>query len=392
MLIKKVTNLIYFDNNATTPLHPKIVKKIKDCFENLYYNPSSIYTPSKYIKSIIEETRENIKTFFNANFDSRVIFTSGGTEANNLIIKGIAYYFGKKYHYITSEIEHPSVLNTFKRLKKEGFDVSFVKVDKNTIIDLEDLKKKLKPNTKFISIMIANNESGAIEPLKNIIEVVKNFKDDIIIHSDFVQGAGKIRIDLKEYDVDSFSISGHKLYALKGVGALWVKNKKIFEKIVPLFDGGHQEYSIRPGTENVIGIYSLNEAIKLLKTELNTRIKYIKELRDYFEKKLIDKLADEVYIVAKDAPRVCNTSYVIFKNVNVLDLLVILDINDIAVSTGSACQAGLPEPSHVLKAAGIEQRYLKNAIRFSFGIFNKKEEIDILMGVLKQSVIKLKEV
>ena len=314
---------------------------------------------------------------------SEIYFTGCGSESDNLAIKGIAYEnTGKGNHIITSKIEHPAVLNTCHTLETEGFEVTYLNVDKNGVISINELEGAIRNNTILISIMYANNEIGTIEPIKEIGEIAK--KHNIFFHTDAVQAVGNIKIDVKKDNIDLLSMSGHKFYAPKGIGALYVKDGIDFHK---LQDGGHQERDKRAGTENIAGIVGMGKAIEIAYSKLDEYRKKQIELREYLIKKIETKFPNAKLNGhrTKRLPGNCNIS---FPNIDAEELLYKLDENGICASAGSACSTGNPMPSHVLLAIGLPQELAKGTIRFTIGDENTKDDIDYLINCLEEIIYK----
>ncbi len=367
----------YFDNSATTRLDDEVLNEMLPYYTEYYGNASSIYKLGQKSKNKIESVRNKIAEILNTK-SNEIYFTSGGSESNNLAIKGIMHaniFKGK--HLITSSIEHPSVLNTCKSLEEEGFEVTYLAVDEKGIINLESLKKSIRKDTILVSVMLANNEIGTIEPIKEISNICH--QNGVIFHTDAVQAIGNIKLDIKELGIDSLSLSSHKFYGPKGIGALYVRSGIKFK---PLIDGGHQEREMRAGTENVPSIVGMGKALELVYSNLDDKNKYIKGLRDYFEENI--KKLPNVIINGDLNNRLSSISNITIKGVDSNTLVIGLDMRDVAISNGSACQSGSALPSHVLKAIGIREDYLKSTVRISFGKYNTKEEVDYLIKSLKE--------
>jgi cysteine desulfurase len=384
--------MIYLDNNATTPLHPAVKQKIKE-FLDYYGNPSSAHTLGREVRFMIEESRKVIAEFLNCSPDE-LIFTASGSEANNMVLKSsfqcICSYnqkTGNKLHIISSKIEHPSVLNTLKCLEGQGIEVTYVNVDQYGIIDPADVEKAIKKETIMISIMYANNEIGTIQPIEEISKIAK--KHGIYFHTDAVQAVGKIPIDLAKLNVDYLSLSGHKIYAPKGIGVLF--KRKGTKLLCPLISGGHQENSMRAGTENTIGIIALGEAFKQLKIEMNDEIKRISYLRDKLENGILSSIENVRLNGHKDL-RLPGTLNVSFKNIEGESIMLRLDMHNIAVSTGSACSTGSLEPSHVIMALNVPAEIAHSSVRFSLGRDNTEKDIDETIAVLKNVIESLRKI
>ena len=378
-------NTIYLDNNATTKTDEEVVKAMMPYLLENYGNPSSIYKIGRENRKAIEEARETVAQILNCE-PNEIYFTSGGSESDNTAIRGIAYsYIKKGKHIITSKIEHPAVLETCKQLEKEGFEVTYIGVNENGIIDLEELKKAIKPTTTLITIMYANNEIGTLQPIKEIGEIAKENK--IIFHTDAVQAVGNIKIDVKELNIDSLSLSGHKFYGPKGIGALYVKKGVQFNKLI---NGGHQERNKRAGTENVAGIVGLAKAMELAYSNLDEHNKKIKELRDYYVSQVKEKIP-YIKINGDMEKRLPGNSNISFRFIEGESLLLNLDLKGICASSGSACTSGSLDPSHVLLAIGLPHEIAHGSLRISIGKYNTKEEIDYVVENLVEIVGRLRE-
>lgn len=376
---------IYLDNSATTRLDDEVLKEMMPYLVEEYGNASSIYKLGRNNRNAVETAREKIAKAINAE-PEEIYFTSGGTESDNTAIRGIAYNNKKKgNHIITSKIEHPAVLETCKQLEKEGFKVSYIDVDENGIIDLEQLKNSIQDTTILISIMFANNEIGTIEPIKEIGKIAK--EHNIIFHTDSVQAVGSIKIDVKEMNIDSLSMSAHKFYGPKGIGALYVKKGIVFQKFM---NGGHQERNRRAGTENVPAIVGMGKAIEIAYRDLEKHTKQIKELRDYYVNQVKEKIP-YIRINGDMEKRLPGNSNISFRFIEGEGLLLNLDLKGICASSGSACTSGSLDPSHVLLAIGLSHEIAHGSLRISIGKYNTKEEIDYLVENLVEIVGRLRE-
>lgn len=376
--------LLYFDHNATTPTDKRVLDAMLPYFNEKFANPSSIYGFAQRAHKSIDEAREKVAKLLNAK-PEEIIFTSGGTESNNLAIKGVAYANKKKdNHIITSTIEHPAVLNTCKWLEEQGYEVTYVSVDRYGIIDLNELKDAVFDRTILITVMHANNEIGTIEPSRDIAKIAK--ENGIYFHTDAVQSVGKLSTNVAELGVDLLSLSGHKLYGPKGMGALYLKKGT---KIEPLVHGGHHEMNRRAGTENVPGIIGLGKACEIAASEMESEVKGLKRLRDKLSRGLTDRI-DDVIVNGHPEHRLAGTLNISFKYVEGESILLSLDNEGIAVSTGSACATGSLEPSHVLTAIGLPPEVAQSSIRFSLGRDNTEEEVDKVLAVLPPIVKKLR--
>lgn len=374
----KIMHTIYFDNAATTKIKSEVLNEMMPYLTTNYGNASSLYTIGRQSKRAIENARKQVADLINCN-PNEIYFTAGGSESDNIALKGFAYANNQKgNHIITSKIEHPAVLESCKFLEKHGYEVSYISVNKDGIIDLEELEKTIKPTTILISIMFANNEIGTIQPIEEISKIAK--KHNIIFHSDAVQAFGNIQIDVKKMQIDMLSMSGHKINAPKGIGAIYLKEELNIEKII---NGGHQEKNKRAGTENIAGIVGMGKACEIAKKNLDIHSRNLKKLRDYYISKLQKEIPDKIHINGTMEKRLPGNANVSFEGLDSSELIYRLDEKGICVSSGSACSSGSSEPSHVLKAINLSDKYLKCAIRTTFGENNTFEEIDYFVNVLK---------
>ena len=370
----------YFDHAATTPVRDEVIKEMLPYFGIEYGNASVMYSLGSNAKRAIKKAREQVAYALNADINE-IYFTSCGSESDNLAIKGFAYENKNRgNHIITSKIEHHAVLDSCKSLEKEGFNVTYLDVDKNGIVDIQELMNSITPKTILISIMYANNEIGTIEPIEEIGKIAK--QKNIIFHTDAVQAIGNAKIDVKKLNIDMLSLSGHKFYAPKGVGALYIRDGI---KVRKLQDGGEQESNMRAGTENVAEIVGLGKAIELIYNEFDNYNLKLKELRDYFINSVKNKF-DEIKINGDMNKRLSGNANISFKGINGSELLFKLDNFGICASAGSACSTSNPEPSNVLTAIGLEKEYLDGTLRFSFGKDNTKEDVDYLISKLVEII------
>jgi cysteine desulfurase len=376
---------IYLDYNATTPVHPHVVKEIEKC-NRLFGNPSSVHKFGQEAKKLLEEARERIAKFINAESDE-IIFTSCGSESTNLAIKGIAYGNKEKgNHIITSSIEHHAVLNPCEYLEKNGFSVTYIPVDKYGLVDPNDVKKAIRKDTILISIMHANNEIGTIQPIEEIGKIAK--ENQIYFHTDAIQTFGKIKIDVNKLHIDLLSFSGHKFYAPKGIGGLYVRRGI---KIEPLIHGGHHEKNRRAGTENVPSIVGMAKACEIAEKEMEKEEERLRRLTTKLWEKIESKI-DDVIFNGHPEKRLANTLNVSFKFVEGEAVLISLDLKGVAVSTGSACASGSLDPSHVLLAIGLSYEDARGAIRFSLGKYTTNEDIDYVGNILPKIISKLRTI
>ncbi len=378
-------NTVYLDNSATTRVDDDVLKAMIPYFAESYGNASSIYKLGRDNRRAIEDAREKVAKILNCE-PTEVYFTSGGSESDNMALKGIAHANRKKgNHIITSKIEHPAVLESCKQLEKEGFEVSYIGVDENGILNLEELKREIRPDTILISVMFVNNEIGTIQPIKEIGEIAK--EHNIYFHTDAVQAVGTLRIDVKELNIDSLSLSAHKFYGPKGIGALYVKRGIPFENLII---GGHQERSKRAGTENVASIVGLGVAIEKAYKDLDKHNEKIKELRDYFFEE-IEKRIPYIKINGDRQRRVPGNANISFRFIEGEGLLLNLDLKGICASSGSACTSGSLDPSHVLLAIGLPHEIAHGSLRIAIGKYNTKEEIDYTIESLVEIVERLRD-
>ena len=370
----------YFDHAATTGVKEAVLKKMLPYFNIEYGNASSIYGIGRRAKRAIEEARGKVAKVINAK-PNEIYFTGCGSESDNLAIKGIARAMREKgNHIITSKIEHHAVLNSCKSLEQEGFVVTYLNVDEKGLINLQELKDSITDKTILITIMTANNEIGTVEPIEEIGKIAK--EKNIYLHTDSVQAIGNIKIDVQKMNIDSLSMSAHKFYGPKGVGALYVREGVPFTKIQ---DGGHQEKDKRAGTENTAGIVGLGKAIELAYKNIDEYNNKLQELRDYYIKKVETEIPEAI-LNGDRIKRLPGNANISFKNVDGGDLLLKLDENGICASTGSACNTGSAAPSHVLVAIGLQPEYLQGSLRTTFGEDNSNDDVDYLIKYLKQAV------
>lgn len=368
--------IVYLDNAATTPIDEKVLKKIVESVK-IFGNPSSQHFKGKEAREIIEKYREEIAKFINADKEE-IIFTSGGTEGNNMIIKGLAKKTNKK-HILISSIEHPAIIEPCEELKREGFEIEMISVNKEGIVDLEDLKRKIKENTFLVSVMHVNNEIGTIQPIEEISKICK--EKNIYFHSDMVQSFKKIDIDVKKIGVDFATFSGHKINALKGIGFVYIKKGTSIEALIK---GGGQEKGLRSGTENVLGIISLGEAIKIKKNKNK-----IRKQRDFLLKEIMK--IKGVKLNGSIEKRVYNNINISFYGIEGESLVLLLSKKGICVSTGSACSSHKLRESHVLKAIDVEPLYINGSLRITIDEL-KNEEIKYFLKSLKEAVEKLRKI
>jgi len=376
--------LIYLDNAASTPVHEKVIEEMIPYFKEHYGNPSSIHKHGRLASIAVQNARKRIASLINAE-SNEILITSGGTESNNTALYGIAHR-NKGKHIITSSIEHDAILEPCKRLEEEGFQITYLPVDKYGLVNPQDVEKEISPDTCLVSIMFANNEVGTIQPIAEIGKITQEKK--IIFHTDAIQAVGKTPINVKELDIDLLSISSHKINGPKGVGVLYVRKDV---KIDPLILGGGQENGLRSGTENVASIVGFGMACQLAKDNM-------KQNQENFRKlgvRLVSEVLKEIpYTKLNGHPekRISNNVHFTFLGVNGEDLIIKLDENKIAASTGSACSVKVQKASHVLRAMGFSHEQITGSLRLTIGITNTEEDITETIQVLKKVVKELRTV
>jgi cysteine desulfurase len=377
-----VTRRIYLDNNATTPVLPDVLEAMRPYFDEHFGNASSIHHHGQDTRAAIENARDSVALLLGCRA-AEIVFTSGGTESDNLAIAGLA---SAGDHIITSTIEHHAVLQACKHLEDTGCEVTHVPVDGRCLVDPDDVRRALRPNTKLISIMMANNETGVLQPVEEIGKIAA--EAEVFFHTDAVQAAGKVAIDVKQIGCDALSISGHKMHAPQGVGALHVRNGT---RLQPLFYGGRHERSRRAGTENVPGIVALGKAAELAQQGFERDDhKKMSALRDRLQQGILAQV-EEAGVNGDGAPRVPNSSNIFFDHVEGESMVIALDLKGLAVSTGAACSSGTIEPSHVLTAMGLRSARARASIRFSLGKQNTAEDIEIALALVPETIARLRE-
>ena len=376
--------MIYLDNAASTAIHQDVLDEMIPYLKELYGNPSSIHRYGRLTEKAIKNARKQIANIINAN-PSEILLTSGGTESNNTALYGLSHNSQKKT-IITSSIEHEAILEPCKRLEESGFAVKFIPVDNTGMINPDDLKNMLSDDTCLVTIMLANNEVGTIQPIQKISQICH--ERGIPLHTDAVQAVGKIPIDVSKLGVDLLSISSHKLNGPKGVGALYIRQGT---KLSPLILGGGQEGGMRSGTENVASIVGFGKACELALSNLNENNSNLNELRNYLVSKVSEEIPHVNYNGNKDS-RLPNNAHFTFLGINGEDLIIKLDEHGIAASTGSACSVKTQKASHVLAAMGFSHEQITGSLRLSLGIFNTKQEIDETVSVLKKVIKELRSV
>ena len=376
---------VYLDHNATTPVHPAVVEAMTKVLREDFGNPSSVHHFGQRAKSAMDQARNSVASLIGAD-PSEVVFTSGGTESDNFAIRGAAEALDatRRRHLIATTIEHEAVLNTLKALARRGRPTTLLRVDGTGIVAPDALKEALTDDTAVVSVMHANNEIGTIQPILELARIAHD--RGALFHTDAVQTAGKVTVDVKALDVDLLSISAHKFYGPKGVGALWIRRGL---RLLPVLTGGKHERSRRAGTENVAGIVGMGVAATLAAAKIDEEAKRISTLRDRLEEGVLRVVPGTIVNGAR-SPRVPNTTNISFDRIEAESLLIALDLEGVAVSTGSACSSGTLEPSHVLKAMGFPPHRTQNSIRFSLGAANTEADVDRVVAILPGIVDKLR--
>ena len=380
--------VVYLDNNATTMVDPKVFEVMKPYFCELYGNPSSMHKFGGQVMRAVDKAREQVKNFLGANDAKEIIFTGSGSEGDNMAIRGVLEANKNKKHIITTKIEHPAVLNLFKYYEKQGYEVTYLGVDSQGNLDLNDLSNAIDEDTALVSMMYANNETGVILPVEKAAKIVKQKNPKTKFHVDAVQIAGKLPIDVKNTDIDLLSIAGHKIHAPKGVGALYIKTGTLLPAFII---GGHQERGKRAGTENVPYIVALGEACEIAQKSLDYEMHEVKRLRDKLENGILERVYN-AKVNGSTTNRVPNTTNIGFQYIE--GELILLHLSDLGIcaSSGSACTSGSLEPSHVLKSMGVPFESLHGSIRFSLSRFTTEEEIDYVLNVLPDVIFKLNKI
>jgi cysteine desulfurase len=375
--------MIYLDNNATTPLDPRVIEKITSFIKEHFGNPSSLYPLGREVKTLVTEAREQVAAAIGAR-RTEIIFTSSGTEADNMAILGLAEAQPEKREFITSSIEHPAVLETARHLEAHGYTVYYLPVDQTGLIDLDFLRSVISTKTLLVSVMLANNEIGTIEPVEEVVKIAHRY--GVPVHTDAVQAFGKMEVRVDSLGVDLLSLSAHKVYGPKGTGALYIRKGL---DLRPVLHGGHQEFGLRPGTENTAGIIGFGEAVKILREEWlkdkNRIEKLAGRMKSGFEKKI-----KGIRFNGHPEKRIKSTLNFSFPGLPAEAILLALAARQIYVSTGSACSEGSGEVSHVLLAIGLTQEEAGSALRFSLGRFNTEEDIDQTLAEMPEIIDELR--
>ncbi len=386
--------IYYLDNNATTPIDPEVTKAILPFLSDVYFNPSSHYSPATEAKDAMEIARGTIQEFLGAKKNSEIIFTGSASESNNMAIKGVLAANPERKHIITTAVEHPSIYEQCKDLERSGYELTYLPVDTNGQIEIKDLIQAIRGDTAIVSIMHGNNETGVIFPIDKFSKVVKMTDPKIIFHTDATQTVGKLPINLSGDQpgdlpyVDMLSFSGHKIYAPKGIGVLYCKSTASWR---PTIIGGHQEKGRRAGTENLPYIVGLAKACSIAYDHMKDGSSSLKDFRDRFEK-FVEENISHIIISGKKSERLDSTSNVSFCGIEGESVLYALNEEGICASTGSACSSGSLDSSHVLKAMSIPFEYAHGSIRFSFGRFNNEDDLNKAMGILPGVVARLREI
>ncbi|MBU1083875.1 MAG: cysteine desulfurase NifS [Candidatus Omnitrophica bacterium] len=379
-------HIVYADNNATTRIAPEVFEAMKPFLTERYGNPSSMYSFGGSVHKDIEEARMKVASLLGAGDPAEIMFTSCGTESDNAAIIGTLRTYPDKKHIITTRVEHAAVLNLCQYMETTGYRVTYLDVNEEGMIDLNELKSSIDTDTAIISVMYANNETGVIFPVEEIAEIAR--KRNVVFHTDAVQAAGKVPLAMTELPADMVSISGHKLHAPKGVGALYIRRGTKFK---PFMIGGHQEHSRRGGTENVASIVGLGRACELAVEHFDDETKRVKGLRDRLETTLLKKIPNTRLNGSKEK-RLPNTTNIGFEFIEGEAILLMLDAEHIAASSGSACTSGSLSPSHVLRAMGIPFTFIQGSIRFSLSRYNTDEDIDHIIKYMEPIIEKLRKI
>ena len=376
--------MIYLDNAASTQIHDDVLNSMLPYLKEQYGNPSSIHRYGRLTRKAIHKARKQIASLINAD-PAEILITSGGTESNNTALVGISSQFPDS-QIITSSIEHDAILEPCKKLNSKGFQVDYLPVDKSGMINIEDLKNMISKKTSLVSVMFGNNEVGTIQPISEITKICH--ENNVFFHTDAVQAVGKLPVDVKKLDVDLLSISSHKLYGPKGVGALYIKDGV---KIDPIILGGGQEFRLRSGTENVASIVGFGQACEIAQNHLIENISLVKKLQTILVKKVLDEIP-EVTFNGHAESRLTNNAHFTFLGVNGEDLIIKLDEYGIAASTGSACSVNTQKASHVLESMGFSLEQITGSLRLTVGIFNTENEINETVDILKKVIEELRAV
>ena len=379
---------VYMDYSATTPVKKEVLDAMIPYFTEHYGNPSSLYTIGLESKNAISEARQRVASLIGAD-EKEIFFTACGTESDNWALFGVSDAKKKKgNHIITTKIEHHAILHSCQFLEKHGFDVTYLDVDENGLVDPENLKAAITDQTVMVSIMMVNNEVGTVEPIKELVRVTKEKNKDIIFHTDAVQGLGNVPIDVKDLGVDLMSMSAHKIYGPKGTGALFIKKGVRLSNYI---HGGAQENKHRAGTENLAGIVGFGKAAQLAQENFDEHVKHCSSLRDYFVQQVLERIPDTQVNGTMERRHPGNAN-ITFKFIEGESILLLLDSKGVYVSTGSACSSASLTPSHVLTALGVPVEMIHGTVRFSIGDFTTKEDLDYVLDELTKIVARLREI
>jgi len=381
-----MNRFVYVDNNATTQVAKEVLEEMKPYFTKYYGNPSSMYAFAEPAHCAIEKARDQAATLINAARPDEIVFTSCGTESDNTAIFGILNAFPDKKHFITTAVEHPAVYNLCDELQRQGYRITKLSVDSKVQINLDELREAITDDTALVSIMWANNETGTVYPVEEAAAIAH--EHGVPFHTDAVQAAGKVPIDVSGSEIDLLSLSGHKIHAPKGVGLLYIKRGT---RLRPFFVGGHQEHGRRAGTENVTGIIGLGKACEMAQATLNDELTRVRDMRDRLEAELLKRIPYS-HINGDLVNRTPNTTSVTFEFVEGESMLLLLSDAGICASSGSACTSGSLEPSHVLIAAGVPNSEAHSAVRFSLSRYTTEEEIDYILDRMPGIIERLREI
>lgn len=378
---------VYLDNASTTYVSSEVLAEMLPCFNAIYGNSNSLHSFGREASSIVDRARDRIARAINANKSNEIYFTSGGTEADNWAIKGLAHaYSNKGKHIITSAIEHHAVLDACKQLEEEGFEVTYLPVDKTGLVDMAELLHSIREDTTIVSIMAVNNEVGTIQNIKAIAKIAHDY--GLIFHTDAVQAIGAVKLDVQDMEIDAMTLSGHKIYGPKGVGCLYLKNGVRIENLIT---GGNQERGKRGGTINVPAVAGFGKAVEIAVRDMSINQQKLRSERDFFLRNLEQKV-EYIHINGHPQQKVNGILNISFEMVDNESLLMLLDMEGVAVSIGSACTSNSAEPSHVLKAMGLDDDEIKSSIRISFGKNTSRSDIEYVIDVIEKSVAQLRSI
>ncbi len=378
---------VYLDNASTTYVSSEVLAEMLPCFNAIYGNSNSLHSFGREASAIVDRARDRIARAINANKSNEIYFTSGGTEADNWAIKGLAHaYSNKGKHIITSAIEHHAVLDACKQLEEEGFEVTYLPVDKTGLVDMAELLHSIREDTTIVSIMAVNNEVGTIQNIKAIAKIAHDY--GLIFHTDAVQAIGAVKLDVQDMEIDAMTLSGHKIYGPKGVGCLYLKNGVRIENLIT---GGNQERGKRGGTINVPAVAGFGKAVEIAVRDMSINQQKLRSERDFFLRNLEQKV-EYIHINGHPQQKVNGILNISFEMVDNESLLMLLDMEGVAVSIGSACTSNSAEPSHVLKAMGLDDDEIKSSIRISFGKNTSRSDIEYVIDVIEKSVAQLRSI